>query len=126
MVTTTSWDAFRVAVGLVKIPNAGNIKKLQQAATAMVALGIVAQTGANRVARAASAVGLSALTALLACSEGIGNLVKGKIEKRKGQREDEPWPKTGVRENQPTSESRVRDHEPLAPGFAATVRDEVT
>ena len=87
MVTTTSWDAFRVAVGLVKIPNAGNIKKLQQAATAMVALGIVAQTGANRVARAASAVGLSALTALLACSEGIGNLVKEKMNLTK-EKED--------------------------------------
>jgi len=140
VVTTTNWDAFRVAVGLVTEGTKGEIKKVAAGSCDDCRFGQCNGSAKGqlmlRMASAvgtASAVGVAALTALLACSEGIGNLVKGKmnltkgeedptrasgtsplgqprwihrqghpkewtIEKRKGQREDEPWPRTGVRD----------------------------
>ena len=98
VVTTTNWDAFRVAVGLVKIPNEGTKGEIKKVAAGSCGdCRFVQCSGSAKgqlMLRTASAVGVAALTALLACSEGIGNLVKGKMNLTKG--EEDPTRASGA------------------------------
>eukprot|EP00435_Cladocopium_sp_Y103_P074332 s9_g48.t1 len=138
VVTPSNWEDFRRAVGLVRTCPAGSFEGLHKVAAAMVALSsVLAQSGASSMVRTASAVGLSALTAFVACGEGVMNLMRGKKDpsnaghksightvnptgrapedldtESRCQRENEPWPDVGAREDEPASAPVVRENEP--------------
>lgn len=65
VVTASSWEAFRIAVGLTKCSRNSSSEKLQRVAAAMIALSsLVAHPGVSSVAGTAGAIGMSALSAL--------------------------------------------------------------
>ena len=71
VVTANSCESFRLAVGLTKCPSSSNSsEKLQQVVAAMTALSsLVAHPGV----KAAAPIGMSALSAFVACGEEMMN-----------------------------------------------------
>jgi hypothetical protein len=74
---SSSWETFRIAVGLIKFDNGGGSEKMQKVVATIVDLGcLMVYPGISRVTKVAGAVGIAALTAFLACGKEMIKFVR--------------------------------------------------